>query len=223
MKISVEKFCSMIFTKNNKESSVFNLRIYGNRIESLKEIKFLVSNRLFELSERYVRAGLIHSVPLTVRLVEEYNKGFQSRYIESFSLSLPFLNFRFLEKDLILKSTSRELAINEKNNVMTEVALDVYKIVNNVAIKEKYSIRVQLPKHWFKEKLKLMFPNLFSEKMGCIKDVEVKLDIDPNVKPVKQKLRPVALHLQDAVKNELDKQVEEGIFEKVDFSMGPKP
>ena len=41
MKISVEKSCSMIFTKNNKESSVFNLRIYGNRIENLKEIKFL--------------------------------------------------------------------------------------------------------------------------------------------------------------------------------------
>ncbi|RMZ97296.1 hypothetical protein BpHYR1_039878, partial [Brachionus plicatilis] len=102
------------------ESSVFNLRIYENRIENLKEIKFLdysfpslnslsetnikrleviqnsavrsilklrydtlsnilhneaynklklltVSNRLFELSERYVRAGLSHSVPLTVR------------------------------------------------------------------------------------------------------------------------------------------------------------
>ncbi|RNA24770.1 RNA-directed DNA polymerase from mobile element jockey-like [Brachionus plicatilis] len=154
------------------ESSLFNLRIYGNRIESLKEIKFLercnsrlnfikilsnkkwgldlntlgnfyksligsildysflclnslsetniksleiiqnsavrsilklrydtpsnilhneaynklklltVSNRLFELSERYVRAGLSHSVQLTVRLVEENNKGFESRYIE---------------------------------------------------------------------------------------------------------------------------------------------
>ncbi|RNA06689.1 RNA-directed DNA polymerase from mobile element jockey-like [Brachionus plicatilis] len=36
MKISVEKSCSMIFTKNTKEIS-----IYGNRIESLKEIKFL--------------------------------------------------------------------------------------------------------------------------------------------------------------------------------------
>ncbi|RNA26871.1 hypothetical protein BpHYR1_011789 [Brachionus plicatilis] len=35
-----------------------------------------------ELNERYVRAGLSHSVPLTVRLVEEYNKGFESRYIE---------------------------------------------------------------------------------------------------------------------------------------------
>ena len=30
-----------------------------------------VSNRLFDLSERYVRAGLSYSIPLVVRLVEE--------------------------------------------------------------------------------------------------------------------------------------------------------
>ncbi|RNA35182.1 hypothetical protein BpHYR1_023987 [Brachionus plicatilis] len=41
-----------------------------------------VSNRLFELSERYVRTGLSHSIPLVVRLVEEYKEGFESRYIE---------------------------------------------------------------------------------------------------------------------------------------------
>jgi hypothetical protein len=49
------------------------------------------------------------------------------------------------------------------------------------------------------------------------------LDIDPNIKPVKQKLRPVAIHLQDAVRKELEKQVQEGILEKVDSSMGPTP
>ncbi|RNA20395.1 hypothetical protein BpHYR1_007971 [Brachionus plicatilis] len=41
-----------------------------------------ISNRLFELSERYVRAGLSHSVPLVVRLEEEYRECFESRYIE---------------------------------------------------------------------------------------------------------------------------------------------
>ncbi|RNA44193.1 hypothetical protein BpHYR1_030749 [Brachionus plicatilis] len=150
MKISVEKSSSMIFTKNNNESSVFNLRIYGNRIESLKEIKFLdyyfpcfnslsetnikrleviqnsavrsilklrydtpsnilhneaynklklltVSNQLFELSERYVRTGLSHSVPLTVRLVEEYNRGFESRYIE-YPTPLALARYRYTNK-----------------------------------------------------------------------------------------------------------------------------
>ncbi|RNA16287.1 hypothetical protein BpHYR1_052435 [Brachionus plicatilis] len=51
--------------------------------EAFNKLKLLrVSNRLFELSGRYVRAGLSHSVPLAVRLVEEYKKGFESRYIE---------------------------------------------------------------------------------------------------------------------------------------------
>ncbi|RNA13285.1 glycoside hydrolase [Brachionus plicatilis] len=52
--------------------------------EAFNKLKLLtVTNRLFELSERYVRAGLNHSVPLVVRLVEEYREGFESRYIES--------------------------------------------------------------------------------------------------------------------------------------------
>ncbi|RNA34102.1 hypothetical protein BpHYR1_009866 [Brachionus plicatilis] len=50
--------------------------------QKIQVIQNSVSNRLFELSERYVRAGLSHSVPLVVRLVEEYRDGFESRYIE---------------------------------------------------------------------------------------------------------------------------------------------
>ncbi|RNA20131.1 hypothetical protein BpHYR1_043440, partial [Brachionus plicatilis] len=42
----------------------------------------LFTNRLFELSERYVRVVLSHSILLVVRLVEEYTEGFESRYIE---------------------------------------------------------------------------------------------------------------------------------------------
>ncbi|RNA14984.1 hypothetical protein BpHYR1_019022, partial [Brachionus plicatilis] len=51
--------------------------------EALNKQKLLtVSNRLFELSERYVGTGLSHSIPLVVRLVKEYKEGFESRYIE---------------------------------------------------------------------------------------------------------------------------------------------
>ncbi len=64
--------------------------------------------------------------------------------------------------------------------------------------------------------LKKTFPNAFSGKLGCLKGYEVKLEIDPNARPVKQKLRPIAVHLQDSVKAELEKQVEEGILERVD-------
>ncbi|RNA18706.1 hypothetical protein BpHYR1_041304 [Brachionus plicatilis] len=44
---------------------------------------FLISNRLFELSERYVGTGLRHSIPLVERLVKEYKEGFESTYIEN--------------------------------------------------------------------------------------------------------------------------------------------
>ncbi|RNA25422.1 Sodium-coupled monocarboxylate transporter 1 [Brachionus plicatilis] len=150
MKISVEKSCSVVFSRYKKESDNLSLKIYGNRIVSQKEIKFLdivkqkmgsqsktlgnlykflvgsildysfpclnsfsennikklqaiqntavrsilmlkydnpsnivhheafnklklltVSNRLFELSERYVGTGMSHSIPLIERLVKE--------------------------------------------------------------------------------------------------------------------------------------------------------
>ncbi|RNA02787.1 RNA-directed DNA polymerase from mobile element jockey-like [Brachionus plicatilis] len=190
MKISVEKSCSVVFSRYKKESDNLNLKIYENRIVSQKEIKFLgikfdsklnfnilvdeikercnkrlniikilsnkkwglnqntlgnlykslvgsildysfsrlnlfsennikklqaiqniavrsilklkydtpsnivhheainklklltVSNRLFELSERYVGTGLSHSIPLVERLMKEYKERFESRYIE---------------------------------------------------------------------------------------------------------------------------------------------
>ena len=73
--------------QNAAVRSILNLKydIPSNIInhEAFNKLKLLtVSNRLFELSERYVRAGLSHSIPLVVRLVEEYKEGFESRYIE---------------------------------------------------------------------------------------------------------------------------------------------
>ena len=52
-------------------------------------------------------------------------------------------------------------------------------------------------------------------------DVEIKLEVDETIKPVKQPLRPIAFHYREAVERELDRQVAEGILEKVEF--GTKP
>ena len=67
------------------------------------------------------------------------------------------------------------------------------------------------------------FPKLFSDKLGCMTGVEVKLDIDKSVKPCRQPQRPIAFHLRDSVEAELLKQVEEGILERVDHTSGPTP
>lgn len=48
-----------------------------------------VANRLDGLTERYVRNGLSNSVQLVVRLVEEYQRGFNSRNV---SYSTPLCN-----------------------------------------------------------------------------------------------------------------------------------
>ncbi|RNA36179.1 hypothetical protein BpHYR1_017981 [Brachionus plicatilis] len=53
--------------------------------EAFNKLKLLtVSNRLFGLSERYVKTGLSYSVLLVVRMVKEYREGFESSYIELF-------------------------------------------------------------------------------------------------------------------------------------------
>ena len=70
-----------------------------------------------------------------------------------------------------------------------------------------------------KEELKALFPNAFSGKPGCVKGVKVHLDIDPAVKPVRQKLRPVPFHLREAISKEIKKQVEMGILERVEDDM----
>ena len=73
------------------------------------------------------------------------------------------------------------------------------------------------------ENLYKRFPKLFSGELGCMKDIEVKLDIDPSVRPTRQPQRPIAFHLRDAVEKELLKQIDQGILERVDARSGPTP
>ena len=68
---------------------------------------------------------------------------------------------------------------------------------------------------------KSKFPNLFSGKLGCVKEVEIKLEIDPSVKPVRQPQRPIAIHLREAVERELERPQEADVLERVDSNHGP--
>jgi len=73
------------------------------------------------------------------------------------------------------------------------------------------------------EQIHTRFPKLFSGKLGCLKGVCVKLDVDETVKPTRQPQRPVAFHLRDVVAKELEEQIECGILERVDQTSGPTP
>lgn len=71
------------------------------------------------------------------------------------------------------------------------------------------------------KELKARFPKLFGDTMGMITGVEIVLEVDPNIKPIKQKLRPIAFHLRTMVEEEIKTQVMEGILERVDENSEP--
>ncbi len=73
------------------------------------------------------------------------------------------------------------------------------------------------------EALKERFKDLFSDRVGCLKNTQVRFNIDPNVKPLKQGQRPIGFQLRDAVIEELEKQMSAGILERVTPEMGPTP
>ncbi|RNA06227.1 hypothetical protein BpHYR1_032505 [Brachionus plicatilis] len=69
--------CKALFIQTIKDI------IFGDKY--LKKLLFFNKSDALEkfLFVRYVGTGLSHSIPLVVRLVKEYKKGFESRYIES--------------------------------------------------------------------------------------------------------------------------------------------
>jgi transposase InsO family protein len=70
------------------------------------------------------------------------------------------------------------------------------------------------------ESLAATYPNLFSGRIGLLKDHVVKLYIDESVRPVYQRFRPVPLHLQELVEAEIKAMLEQGVIEP---ATGPTP
>ena len=65
-----------------------------------------------------------------------------------------------------------------------------------------------------KERINNKFPDLF-ENNRTIKDTEINIQLKPGHYPVKQKARPIPLHLQEDVGRELEKLIKAGHLEKV--------
>ena len=66
-----------------------------------------------------------------------------------------------------------------------------------------------------KDELIKMFPGVFSDKIGMVKGQAAKLHINKTIKPVKQKLRPIPIYLEDAIKKEIRNLESQGKIEKV--------
>ena len=93
-----------------------------------------------------------------------------------------------------------EILITERTDITPLLGMDWMK-------KFKSTIgRIQLtePNQSEKEKVIKKFPDLF-ETNRTIKDTEINIQLEPGHYPVKQKARPIPLHLQEDVGQELEK------------------
>lgn len=70
----------------------------------------------------------------------------------------------------------------------------------------------------YKENIVGRFPNVFSGKVGCLKDYELELHIDKTIKPKVAAKRPQPFHLKEAIEKELRSMLEDDIIE---FATGP--
>jgi len=67
------------------------------------------------------------------------------------------------------------------------------------------------------------FPEVFSEKLGCLRDFKVRLPVAESVKPMFFKARPVPYAMRERVEAELDKLEEQGVWTQVQYSRWAAP
>ncbi|CAF1076837.1 unnamed protein product, partial [Brachionus calyciflorus] len=95
-----------------------------------------------------------------------------------------------------------------------------YKTCVELGIMAKINTVNGAVKDSVKEKFIRKYPQLFSGKVGILKNHQVNLHIDESIKPIQQKLRPVPFHLRPLVEAEIVKMLEQDIIEPV---KGPTP
>ena len=103
-----------------------------------------------------------------------------------------------------------QILITERSDITPLLGMDWMK-------KFRMTIRsLQLAENSQSEKSKLIkkFPDLFLNNT-TIKDAEIKIQLKPGHYPVKQKARPIPLHLQESVGAELEKLITSGHLEKL--------
>ena len=145
---------------------------------------------------------------------------------------------RIMKATEIQKITNRYQDVN-KNEVKFRGKIPVNKEYENnkqkmeILITERTDITPLLGKDWMKkfkltigkiqlaennqserEKVFTKFPDLF-ENNETIKDTERKIQLKPGHQLIKQKARPVPLHLQIDVERELERLIKSGHLEKV--------
>ena len=103
-----------------------------------------------------------------------------------------------------------EILITERNDITPLHGMDWMKKFKLTI----GSIRIQGNNQSEKKRIFEKFPDFFKNNT-TIKDTEIKIQLKPGHHPVKQKARPIPLHLQEDVGRELEKLIKTGHLEKV--------
>ena len=73
------------------------------------------------------------------------------------------------------------------------------------------------------ENLLSEYKDVFANELGTLKNVEIEIPVDPNVKPRFFRARPVPYALREKIENELNRLVDQGIYEPVSSSPWAAP
>ena len=103
-----------------------------------------------------------------------------------------------------------QILITERNDITPLLGMDWMKKFN-LTIR---NIRTDENSQSEKKRVIEKFPDLFKNNT-TIKDTEINIQLKPGHYPVKQKARPIPLHLQEEVGKDLEKLIKTGHLEKV--------
>ena len=103
-----------------------------------------------------------------------------------------------------------QLLITERNDITPLLGMDWLKKFKLTIGNIRFDDNNQSEKRQIVEK----FPDLF-ENNTTIKDAEINIQLKPGHYPIKQKARPIPLHLQEAVGKEIEKLTKSGHLERV--------
>ncbi len=174
-----------------------------------------------------IDVGDYHSLPNKPKLVPcgtnwyPFMSGQKLPIIGQFSTNVSYRNRVTMATYLVVEGQAERLL-----SVNTSVQLGLVKLDEGVLFNVQAESE-QMPNVPYSESdaecetnIHAAFATMFDGTLGCIKHYEVELDVDPNVKTVRQPQRQVAIHLQEPAGRELDRQEEMGIIEKVEFNSG---
>ena len=91
----------------------------------------------------------------------------------------------------------------------------VARQIGNWATREKMNFIRHIETDERREKIVNEYENLFKDN-NTIKDLTINIQLKSDSKPIQQKGRPVPIHFQKIVRQELEKLIEKGHLEKAD-------